>query len=231
MTFASTRSSAADRLRQVRSLLTLIRERETEEGIVSTDDTKMLRGLFFVHLYSALEYSVNAAVQEALRTIASKNARTADLETRFHSISLHHLFQSYLDSKGRRIRKRLDILDAQTSVDACVINDSLFAEQLQNVWSDTILDVCDCLCLDLVCLKNKATRIYLDEVVDRRNAVAHGRESAVDVGSRMNAAALDLRLVEVGRVVEELTDSLEQHVDQLGFVRVTARAQYAAPAA
>jgi len=227
MSFASIRSGAVDRFRQVRALLTLVRERETDEGVNTTDDTKMLRGLFFVHLYAALEYSVNSVVQEALRNIASRNAKAADVETRFHSVTLHHLFQSYADSRGRRMRKRLDILDAQSSFDVCTINDSLFSDQLQNVWADTLTDVCDCLCVDLACLKDRATRTYLDEVVDRRNAVAHGRESPVDTGSRMNAAELEFRLLAVTRVTEQLTDSLEEHVTQFGFVRASARSQYA----
>jgi hypothetical protein len=195
--------------------------------MATTEDTKLLRGLFFVHLYAALEYSVNGAVQETLRSIASKNAKSADVEARFHSVTLHHLFQSYLDSKGRRMRKRLDILDAQSSTNICVINDSLFADQLKNIWADTLSDVCDCLCLDLACIKERATRTYIDEVVDRRNAVAHGRESPVEAGSRMNAGELEHRLVAVMNVAEQLTDSLEAHVDQFGFVRATVRAQYA----
>jgi hypothetical protein len=226
MSIAAARVSATDRFKEVRSFLSLIRTREDAEGLATTDDTKMLRGLFLVHLYAAFEMSVNAIVQEALREISIKKITYADMEIRFNAISLSNLFQAYADSKGKKIRKRLDILDGQHSSSQCNINDTIFSDKLQNVWATDLSDVCDCFCFSPTLISDPKTRTYVDEIVERRNAVAHGRESPVDAGSRLNANELEKRLIAIQFASETLADGFELHVGTLGFVKQAERAKY-----
>lgn len=227
MSIATARMSATDRFKEVRSFLSLIRAKEQSEALSTTDDTKMLRGLFWVHLYAAFEYAVNTTVQETLREISSLKIVHSDVERRFNTITLSRKFQAYVDSKGKRLRKRIEIYDAQNSRDICIIDDSIFAEQLMNVWAADLRDVCECFCVDPASVGDASTMTHVDEIVERRNSVAHGRESPVAAGSRMNSNELENRLIIIQTASEKLADSFEAHVAAAGFIRLSERAKYA----
>jgi hypothetical protein len=179
----------------------------------------MLRGLHFVQVYAAVEFSVTAALQETLRQVATVQPPLATVKLEFHAVSSNHLFQSLSDGKGKRLKKRLELLRAQTSPDLCRINDSMFSDLLQNVTSEFLVDVCDCFCISLACLGEESNRRYIDEIVERRNAVAHGRESALDVGARQTSANLEQRLITSQLVIDEFVTALDLLLANRSFLR------------
>lgn len=219
MSLAPLRLSSGERFRHVRAMHSMIKDREKIEALKLSDETRILRGLFYVHLYAALEYSVTNLIQETLRQIAALGPTLRALRIRFHAVSLNHLFQSLADGKGMRLKKRIELLDSQASGNVCLINDTIFADLLQSVKSDVLVDICTCMCVTVESLSDESLRRYVDETAERRHAVAHGRESAVEAGARITAAQLELRLNAVQQVVEALADALEALIGDQGFVR------------
>ena len=84
MSFEPVISVINERFQQVRDFLSLIKQREEEEKQSTSSDTKMLRGLFFVHLYSAFEFSINHSTQHTLQLAGQKNVKLSELEPRFY---------------------------------------------------------------------------------------------------------------------------------------------------
>ena len=205
MSFQPVISGVDERFQQVRDFLSLIKARENTELPTSSSDTKMLRGLFYVHLYAAFEFSINSSIQQTLHLAASKKVKLHDFEPRFYAVGLNHLFQAYPTIKSKnRWKKRIEIFDSINSDKSSEINNNLFGEYLQNIWTETLVDVCNCLCLPLSIQPSPVERRYIDELVETRNSVAHGRESAHNVGERTVGIDLETRF----NVIKEITDRL-----------------------
>jgi hypothetical protein len=117
------------RLAEVRRFHALIATIESPEPRgPDTDDAHILRGLFYVHLYGVLEFSVNQIVQETLTLISFMNVKTSHLEPAFYSIALDPRFAAIRDAPGdAKWRKRIELLQQQTSEQACSINDLILA--------------------------------------------------------------------------------------------------------
>lgn len=227
MSYESVISVINERFQQVRDFLSLIKQREDEEKPVTSSDTKMLRGLFFVHLYSAFEFSINHSIQHTLQLVGQKNVKLNELEPRFHSISLNHFFQAYRMVKSEnQWRKRIEIFDSLSADEICQINNTLFSEYLQNIWTNTLIDVCNCLCLPETIHPNGPERHYIDELVDKRNAVAHGRECAHDVGERLNASELEKRLKTIKDISDRFIAAQENLISGTEFIQPSVRSNY-----
>ena len=62
--FAATLSEVRARLAEVRQFLDAIKELESDPPAPDSSEVRVMRGLFFVHLYAGLEYAVNAGVEK-----------------------------------------------------------------------------------------------------------------------------------------------------------------------
>ncbi|MDZ7892954.1 MAG: MAE_28990/MAE_18760 family HEPN-like nuclease [Rhodoferax sp.] len=227
MSHGSVSSSIDERFQQVRDFLSLIKAREGTEQPSTSSDTKTLRGLFYVHLYSAFEFSINHSIQNTLQLAAQKKVKLNELESRFLTVGLNHLFQAYPTIKSdKRWKKRIEIFDSISSDKTSEINNTLFGEYLQNIWTNTLIDVCTCICLPASVLPSPRERQYIDELVDTRNKVAHGRESAHNVGERTNGIELETRFNIIKDVTDRVVNAQVDLIENSEFVIPESRSSY-----
>ena len=227
MSFESVNNVINERFQEVRDFLSLIKGREAAEQPNIASDTKTCRGLFYVHLYSVFEYSINHSIQNTLQLAAQKQVKLNDLDPRFYTIGLNHIFQAYLTTKpDKRWKKRIEIFDLMGSSKETEINNNLFGDYLQNVWADTLIDVCNCICLPSSVQPDPRERQYIDELVDKRNAVAHGRESAHSAGERTNSKDLELRFIIIKGIVDRLVDAQINLIENIEFAKSASRSNY-----
>jgi hypothetical protein len=219
------RARVSDRMKDVRTLLSFIKTQESDAvPPVDSDTVKILRGLFFVHLYGAFEKSVNEAVEQYLQEISTLKLKVSDFACGFLPIALEPRFAS-LQSTAKW-QSRIDFSNALESEEACVINNAVLASQLQNTWSHTLTAVASYIGVPGVYKPNGRDSHYLDEVVEKRNQVAHGRNPPVLVGSTGRSADLELRFEALNRLLEGFFHMLESHFNDLKFLRQNVRAEY-----
>jgi hypothetical protein len=180
--------------------------------------------------FDSMEYSINHSIQNTLQLAAQKKVKLNDLEPRFYSVSLNHLFQSYRMAKSnKQWRKRVEIFDSLNSNNESEINNNLFGEYLQNIWTDTLTDVCTCICLPNSVIPNPRERQYIDELVDARNKVAHGRESAYHIGERTNCIELETRFNIIKDITNRIVDAQADLIENIEFAKSTSRLNYKPP--
>lgn len=229
MNLVISRVSIDARMREVRSLISFIKTQESKATPpVDTDDVKILRGLFYVHLYGAFEKTVNECVESYLRSIA-----TLELEVRHVTLQLIPLA---LDAKFKALhsvpgtsnwKKRVTLVESMSSSEVCEVNDLLFADQLQNVWPDTLRNIIQYLGLGTVAF-TEADTLACSEVVDKRNQVAHGRTSPLRVGASIKSADLESRLNSILSLLEQFILHLEAQYTTLTYIRPEFHANYTA---
>lgn len=223
---ASASTSATLRFNEVRILLNDITSREVPPPSADVDTVMILRGLFYVHLYGAFEYSINNAVQLYLQSISSANVPYLHLEQMFYSVALDGRFMSILDRKASgKWDGRRALLVQQRSNDLCGLSDTLFSYDLQNIWYKTLVELFQSLGIDRHVLPNVRYRGYIDEVVEKRNAIAHGRESPLSVGT-VRSADLEKRYDAISTTAAYLIGCLASHLNGREFIDPAHRAAY-----
>jgi len=216
-----------ERFRSVRSLLTFIKGNESDATPpVDTDDVKALRGLFFVHLYGAFEKSVTETVQAYLRKVSLIEVSCCHIGFSMWLTAFDAKFRSIQDAQGRGgWKKRKDFVAAVQSQDACVIADGVFSDRLQNVRPEVIRDIFEYLGLSSVFL-NESDCLILNEVVEKRNQVAHGRTDPVVIGSASTSADLESRFGAIYGMAFGLLASMREQLADLYFVKDQHRPLY-----
>lgn len=215
------------RFQEVRTLVSFIK---TQESVmtppVDSDLVKILRGLFFPHLYGAFEKSINEAVEIFLQAVQGLAVPYCHFAPSFLPTALDPNFQSIYDSVGKRLAKRIDFVRKMESSDRCVINNAAFSRELQNAWPETLAEVARSIGIILPLKSTSTDLLYLYETVDKRNAVAHGRISPLVVGSSGRTSDLENLLTSVVRVANDFIEMLESHFNQREFVGNPHKATY-----
>jgi hypothetical protein len=184
--------STDPRLAEVQKLLAQIKRLEvlaaTENDTVSGDMAAILRGLFFVHLYGTLEYAVSLSVQVLLQEITKLAISYAHFEHLIFAIALDAEFKSIVDAGwDSKLLKRRLLLQKQMSGTSCSLNDTVFHDQLRNIWFVTLDTIFEYLCIPADPVPEARMRGYVNEIVTHRNEIAHGRSSAATVGRLKSA--------------------------------------------
>ena len=221
------RTDVDKRFLEVQTLLSSIKSQESNATPpIDTDDVKIIRGLFYVHLYGAFEKSVNEIVMYALREIDVLGIKYAHASINFLPVALASTFQSLqaptTDSKWK---KRVEFVKTMQSSIACKISDSIFYDQLQNVSPDRLREIILYLCLPMPYSDDDL--LPIGEIVEKRNQVAHGRTSPLRVGASVKSPELQSRLIATISVVDQLIQCIESGLDSLHFVSPSFLEEYA----
>ncbi|MFY9559605.1 MAG: MAE_28990/MAE_18760 family HEPN-like nuclease [Terriglobales bacterium] len=218
------------RLVEVQRLLAHIKKVEQaalDGDPVSAEQAPILRGLFFVNLYGAIEHSLSLAVQVLLQEMSKVAVAYADFEHLIHVVALDAEFRSVAGSGYEsRFTKRKALLTRQVSNDSCELNDTIFHDQLQNVWYATLREIFQHLNIQRFPLPDIKMRGYLDEIVEKRNAIAHGRSSASAVGRLTTSQELDTRLNAIREVLDHIINAFDEYLDNRLFVTAKQRTHY-----
>lgn len=149
-----------------------------------------LRGLWLVNLYGVMEKSVNMISDEVIDCIVTEAVASSSLKPSLHGVFHFSKIQALKDcGHGTIMEKSMDLLRASHSIENVELASNPLPDKLQNVDADTIYLLCDLLSLDGHEIE-AGRRGRLNNLKERRNAVAHGRETPHSVGRRFNADGL-----------------------------------------
>ena len=223
------RQEALSRLVEARLTLDLIIQSEATPPASDSPAVVALRGLFYVHIYACLEFSVNQAVQRVLTLISAYEIEYRHFSPRFQVVSMADGFMAIRDSGSKKKwKKRIEFVDRSSSEEKCAINTAVFSDDLQNIWVKTILDLFECLGIDADPLPNMEYAGHIDEIVEKRNAVAHGRKSASEVAAGNRSSVLKRKWEIVSETVEHIFNTLTDYIENHQFISAPSRAVYEA---
>jgi hypothetical protein len=191
-------------------------------------ELKIMKGLFQVHLYASLEKTLNELIENTLAHIGSNGIKNIHYSIPFNTISLVDRLKSFKNcAYGNFFNKSIEIFAEMTSSNVLTINETAFANNLQNVWTKTIEEIIKAFGIKgFIIPQNVKTTI--DELVDKRNAVAHGRESASQIGERFRADVLRLKMETIAVFSNDLIDLFENYYSNKEFLKGSAKRHYTA---
>ncbi|QKG52128.1 MAE_28990/MAE_18760 family HEPN-like nuclease [Hymenobacter sp. BRD67] len=194
--------------------------------IVPSLELKIMRGLFQVQLYACLEKTINDVIEQALRNISAKQVKNSHYILPFSVISLYNKLKSIKDSGyDKFFLKSTELFSEISNSNTVSINETMFSSTLQNVWAKTIEEVVKAFGIKGYSIP-LSSRVTVDELVDKRNAVAHGRESASTIGERQRAQVLASKMTVISTVTSEIIDLFDTYCTTNGFIKPAAKKYY-----
>ena len=105
------------------------------------------------------------------------------------------------------------------------IDDSQFSDALMNVWTNSILEVFKSFGITGFGVEPRV-RTTIDELVENRNKVAHGRESALVVGERHRSIILRDKFSIITTLIDSVIANLENFYNSRTFIKNSERSGY-----
>jgi len=153
-------------------------------------EVRGLRGLWLVNLYGVMEKSVNLISDEIIDCIINDAVASSSLKPSLHGVFHFSKIQALKNcGYGTIIERSMELLRASHSVESVVLSRNPLPDKLQNVDADSIYLLCDLFSLEGHEIEI-GRRGRLNNLKERRNAVAHGRETPHAVGGRFNSQGL-----------------------------------------
>lgn len=231
MSFTIVRNSARNRFNENYLYLNYLTSLEPNNNPLEpvTLEVKIMKGLFQVHLYSSLEKTVNELIEKTLVYISQNKVQNIHYSLPFNTIALVHRLKSFKNCGYKNFfDKAIDIFAAMNDTDISQIDETVFSTSLQNIWTNTIIEVTKCFGINDFNIPAQV-RTTIDELVEKRNAVAHGRETASVVGERFRVDVMRKKMNTIANFAYELIDTFEEYYTNKDFLKSEAKFQYEAP--
>lgn len=182
------------RFQEVSNLLTEIAAIESPfPQVPDTDHVRALRGLFYVHLYGAFEYAMDQSFIRLALHINQQGVKRKHVMPPVFSVALDEQLTALqaIREPDKKFRKRIETMACARDANPVAIRDSILSGSFQSATVAVIQMAFDVYGISEPVFYDITKLGYLTEVVERRHAVAHGRQSPVEVGVRRT---LELRL-------------------------------------
>lgn len=153
------------------------------------------KGLMFVQIYAIYEYTVNKAVSETIESIKTHNHKMMDLSPSLLSLFLDPELRSLRDGPRRNEwSSRLKLFDQAFGSHVVTLSGDTNppSDNSHYRYSQLVL-IFKVFGISRMPVPRRRHIQRIGEVVDHRNAIAHGRETAEDIGRRYTRS--DIRKV------------------------------------
>lgn len=188
---------------------------------VFTRELAPAKGLFFVHLYGTYEYTVNSAVQEVLRHINRRNIKIADCHPTFLSLALDPECRSLAGvGPDKTWDRRRTLFRRAKSSEEVTVAETLMPASGGNPSYEHLCSIWETFCIRDPVVPRRELIGRIKELVESRNAIAHGREPAGAVGGRFTTSELHTRHTDISEVCSHVVQSFENYLDNRHYMAV-----------
>lgn len=191
----------------------------------TSDAARTQRGLVFVTMYASLEYVVTNCVMRLLELISQEPKPISCFKDVVVCSILDSKFSCLRDAPKKRIwSSRHDLVKAFTTTDNISdVNSSAFpsggamninAAVLENIW----------LYFDMnnSTLPNGITPIFVDEIKNHRNAIAHGRELASTIGKSVDYTIIKSKSDDIKKLCFHILSSFQDYAKDKNYLKPAA---------
>jgi hypothetical protein len=156
------------------------------------DDGATAKGLVFIQLYAAYEFTVRSVVQISIDAINAHGHKMNELSPSLLALYLDGEMNSLRDAGRRNIwRARLRVLERAFSGDLLALPNNAGPPSDGSHYRHTHLQIIfEVFGIRGLPVRRRKHLYRIDEVVDNRNKIAHGNETAFEVGRRYTSAEI-----------------------------------------
>lgn len=217
--FSSVIAESSDRIRQATLQLANIRRMETG-SVISDDFIKIQKGLFFISLYAAIEYTITHSCSQFLTALQNNPKKPKEYKKYILCAALNAEFNSLTSGAKKDIwQKKAKLLDGLFSEQVVNFDNAVFPADGTNISYNQIAEIWKIFHLPEPLVPEGIHPWLLKEIKDHRNAIAHGREKPDTIGRRFTVDILESRLEAVDLLCTHIVTSFEEHYNAQSFLK------------
>lgn len=218
MILGLTSSRCNARLIEIRQFLQMLRSVEVTDWKNRTGQLRVMKGLFFVHLYGTLEFAVLQSVRESIGHLNSRGLMFKDLRPELLGLGLNAQCDSLGDvGPSKKWEKRHELFKHVNASLPVTFDDSVVLTSGRNVDGTELDSIWTAFGLSTPSTPSPSARQRLTTLVQNRNSIAHGNESPGQVGGRYSVNDLNIYLSDIDLTITHIVLSLEKYLDEEGF--------------
>lgn len=178
------------------------------------------KGLIFVQLYAVYEYAVREVVRTLLASIKLLAPPHDSIKSELLSLVLNGFFDSASQSsEAKRWEARITLLDLIRSPKPIgEFSDTIFPSDGSHYRSGQLRTIWRVFGIDEPIVAEMKHLGRIDELVENRNAIAHGRITAEDIGKRYSSSDITKRVDDIELICSHILDTLRSHFTKSGFL-------------
>lgn len=151
----------------------------------SMDVEQTAKGLCFVQVYAAYEFTVRAVVRTAVDAITAHNHRTQDLIPSLMALFLDAELSGLKDCPAARTWEyRIKLFETLFSNRKAAVHNTVFPNDGSHFRDQQLQTIFNVLGIKRTPAQRKRHLFRINEVVGHRNNIAHGQDTAESVGQR-----------------------------------------------
>jgi hypothetical protein len=187
--FGPLRSDIEVRFLEVESFFTATKD-------FSGDLAATAKGLVFVHLYAAYEFTVKSVVQTAIDSINAHGHKMKEIKPSLMALYLDRELTSLRDAGRRNLwNTRLHLFQRVFCDDKIALANNTGPPSDGSHYRHThLIMIFNVFGIARLPARRRAHLHRIDEIVDHRNQIAHGNETAAEVGRRYTRADVAHRI-------------------------------------
>ena len=173
---------------------------------------QIAKGMAFVQMYAIYEYTVTSAVRAAVDAVALHGHPIKELTPCLLSLFLDPELQSLQNSTVKTAwAARLKLLDRASSNDPARINNTVFPIDGTHFRASQLQLIFDVFGIKGIPAKRRRHLGRINDVVENRNAIAHGRDTAENIGRTHTRADILLAFRQMQSVCLFLIKIIKDH--------------------
>jgi len=212
--FSSVRFSSSSRLTEVRGQYLFAKKVNSAE-FASNRRVRSLKGLMFVELYGAYEHSIESCLTHLTSLINDSNTKLKQLCPCVMSVALDPECRSLVNSGvKKKWVSRKQLFERAHSPDIVNINGPIIPTDGANIKHNQLISIWQSFGITSDMYPNFTVRHRIEDMVEKRNAIAHGRMSASEVGALMDFPEMEKMVNDISEYCSYFIDCIEVYYQE-----------------
>jgi hypothetical protein len=173
--------------------------------------SQVFRGLIFVQMYALYEFTLSSAVRAAIEYVNASGRPCSQIRESVLSLLLAPEWLSAADAAPKRrwqVRSDLATAIRSPAVSGAFI-DSTFPDDGSHFRTGQIATIWHVFGITAPLVPDQRLLQRIDELVENRNAIAHGRMTPEEVGKRYSPAEIAERVDDTESIVTHIISTME----------------------
>ena len=197
-------------------------ERHFKEQVASLSPPAVItaKGIAFVQMYAIHEFTLLGAVAAALNATGNHGLQVAEIRRELAALVLTPELQSYQTcGKEKLWNRNVELLMKSASSDIAIMPADAFPHNGSQYRRSQIETIWLVFGISVPIVPDPRILPLIDEVVGNRNAIAHGRITAEDIGQTYSHGQIETKMFQIRDLCLYVAATLEAHCTAVVNVR------------
>lgn len=217
--FTDLKTDSASKLVEVREFLDLTSSLIPAPPTPTPNSILTAKGLFYVHIYGVFEFTITSCVKKAVLAINSENLKLNDIQPLLLSMALSPECDALASVRSRNWDYRWNLFEKIRDNTSTQLLTDLIPTDGKNIRYGQLQSIWKTFCITAPILNIPSMGGRLKDIVDNRNAIAHGNNTPAEIGSRVSIADLLSRYNEISNYCSYVIQVFEDYVNNKDFLK------------